>query len=112
MDAKEFLAQFGKDSVKMKAMAGDMVDAFTGLFVKTMSDGALEAKQKELIALGIAVAKQCEPCITLHVKKSLDAGASKDEMLEACCVAVMMSGGPAYTHIPIVIKTIEQLTRE
>ncbi len=110
MNAKEFLAQFDEDLEKMKTEVGDMVGAFAGLFSKTMAQGALTTKQKELIALGIAVAEQCEPCITLHVKKSLDAAASKDEMLEACCVAVMMSGGPAYTHVPIVIKTIEQLT--
>ena len=84
--------------------------AFGNLFGKTMADGALKVKCKELIALAIAVAKQCEPCIILHVKKCLDAGATKEEILEAACVAVMMSGGPAYTHIPIVIKTFEELT--
>ena len=110
MDAKEFLAQFNEDLKKMKIEVSDMVGAFATLFSKTMAEGALTTKQKELIALGIAVAKQCEPCITLHIKKSLDAGASKNEMLETCCVAVMMSGGPAYTHIPIAIKAIEQLT--
>ena len=109
MDAKEFLSQFGKDLEKMKTEAGGMVGAFAGLFGKTMAKGSLTVKQKELIALGIAVSEQCVPCITLHVKKSLDAGASKEEMLEACGVAVMMSGGPAYTHVPIVIRTIEQL---
>ena len=110
MDAKKFLTQFNNDLEKMKTDVGDMVGAFAGLFGKTMAPGALTVKQKELIALAIAVAKQCEPCITLHVKKSLDAGASKDEMLEACCVAVMMSGGPGYTHVPMVIEAIEQLT--
>ena len=58
MDAKEFLTQFNKDSGKMKAQVGSMVDGFMGLFIKTMSDGALKTKQKELIALGIAVSKQ------------------------------------------------------
>ena len=110
MDTKEFLVQFNDDTRKMKSQAGDMVSAFAGLFSKTMGEGVLTAKQKELIALSIAVAKQCEPCIALHVKKSLDAGLTKEEMIEACCVAVMMSGGPAYTHIPIVIRAIEQLT--
>lgn len=111
MNAKEFLGQFSKDLKKMKAETGDMVGAFAGLFGKTMGEGALTVKQKELIALAIAVAKQCEPCITLHVKKSLDAGASKEEMLEACGVAVMMGGGPAYTHVPMVINAIDQLTK-
>lgn len=110
MDAKEFLGQFNTDLGKMKTEVGGMCGAFAGLFSKTMAEGVLPVKQKELIALAISVAKPCEPCIMLHVKKSLDAGASKDEMLEACSVAVMMTGGPAYTHIPIVIKAIEQLT--
>ena len=109
MDAKEYLAQFGRDAEKMKAEVGDMVGAFGGLFAKVMGKGALDVKQKELIAFGIAVAKQCEPCIKLHVKKCLDSGADKKEILEAACVAVMMAGGPAYTHIPMVMKTIEEL---
>ena len=74
MDAKEFLGQFGKDLEKMKADTKGMVGAFGNLFGKTMGEGVLTVKQKELIALGIAVAKQCEPCIILHVKKCLDAG--------------------------------------
>lgn len=111
MDAKKILEQFGNDLEKMKAQTGDMVGAFGNLFGKTMSDGVLTVKQKELIALGIAVAVQCEPCIALHVKKSIDAGVSKEEMLEACGVAVLMAGGPAYMHVPMVINAIEQLTK-
>jgi len=110
MDAKSFLEQFNKDMEKVKAQAGNMVGAFGSLFSKTMGEGALSVKQKELIALGIALSVQCMPCITLHVKKCLDAGATKEEMIEVCGVAVLMSGGPAYTHVPEVINAIEQLS--
>jgi AhpD family alkylhydroperoxidase len=74
-----------------------------------MAEGALTVKSKELVAIGIAVAKQCEPCIKLHVKKCLDAGTTREEILEAAGVAVMMEGGPAYTHIPMVIESLEEL---
>jgi AhpD family alkylhydroperoxidase len=37
-----------------------------------MKDGALKKKEKELVALGIAAAQRCEPCIILHVQKSLE----------------------------------------
>ena len=110
MGAKEFLGQFNKDMGKMKSQAGDMVGAFGNLFAKTMGEGALSVKHKELIALGIAISVQCEPCIMLHVKKCLDAGASKEEMIEVCNVSVLMSGGPAYTHVPMVMNAIEDLT--
>ena len=109
METKEFLTKFQNDLGKMKLQANATLNGFAGLFSKTMAEGVLVVKQKELIAIGIAVAKQCEPCIKLHVKKCLDAGATREEILEAAGVAVMMGGGPAYTHIPIVIESLEEL---
>lgn len=77
------------------------------LFGKVMKDGAVPVKQKELIAIAIAVSCYCGPCIKLHVKKCLDAGASREEILEAASVAVMMAGGPAFTHLPEVIDALD-----
>jgi len=93
----------------MKEQIPDAVGGFSGMFAKIMKDGALSVKEKEFVALGIGVAQRCAPCIRLHVQKCLDAGATKEQILEAACVAVMMGGGPAYTHIPIVIDTLQAL---
>jgi len=109
MKTKEFLTKFQNDLEKMKFQANATLNGFAGLFSKTMAEGALTVKQKELVAIGIAVAKQCEPCIRLHVKKCLDADATREEILEAAGVAVMMEGGPAYTHIPMVIESLDEL---
>ena len=79
------------------------------MFSKIMKDGALSLREKEFIALGIGVAKCCVPCIRAHTQRCLDAGATKEQILEAACVAVMMGGGPAYTHIPVVMDTLEAL---
>ena len=96
----------------MKEQAGDMINGFGNLFSRVMHEGSISTLEKEFIAVGIATAIQCEPCIKLHVKKCLDAGATKEQVIEAACVAVMMSGGPAYTHIPMVIDTLETLLPE
>ncbi|NIA06324.1 MAG: carboxymuconolactone decarboxylase family protein [Actinobacteria bacterium] len=93
----------------MKNQTPDTVTGFGGLFAKAMKAGALEPKQKELIALGIAVAQRCVPCIHLHTQKCLKAGLKREEILEAAGVAVMMQGGPAYTHVPMVIKALDEL---
>jgi AhpD family alkylhydroperoxidase len=79
------------------------------MFMKIMQDGAVPLKTKELIAVSIGVATKCEPCIKLHVQKCLDLGLSQQEILEAASVAVMMGGGPAWTHMPVVLEAIEQL---
>lgn len=108
-EGKEFYDKFKKAAAKMKEQAPDTVNGFAVMFSKIMQAGALSAKEKEFIALGIGVAQRCEPCIRLHVQKCLDAGATKEQILEAASVAVMMGGGPAYTHLPIVIETLEAL---
>ena len=108
-NVKEFYAKFGRDVEKMKQSLPDMMKGFSGLFQSVMKDGALKTKEKELVALGIAVSQRCPPCIRLHVQKSLDAGNSREEILEAASVAVMMQGGPAFTHIPEVLDALEAL---
>ncbi len=104
---KAFYEKFEADTEKMKKMAPNMMVGFGGLFQKTMGEGKLTVREKELIALGIAMAIQCKPCLFLHVKKCLGAGASKEEILEAAQVAVMMSGGPGFTHMPEIIDALE-----
>lgn len=106
-EVKAFYEKFAADTEKMKKQAGPMMAGFGGMFQKVMADGKLTVREKELIALGIAVGVQCKPCIYLHTKKSLDAGASAEEILEAAQVAVMMAGGPAFTHIPEVIDALQ-----
>ena len=108
-DTLAFLEKFKGDLEKMKPAAPDVVKGFGGLFLNVMKDGALKRKEKELVALGIAVAQRCEPCIRLHVQKCLEAGNSAAEIVDAAAVAVMMQGGPAYTHIPVVMEALEAL---
>jgi AhpD family alkylhydroperoxidase len=111
-ETKEFFEKFKNDVAKMKQQIPETVNGFAALFGKVMQEGALSVREKELIALGIGVAQRCVPCIRAHVQKSLDAGATKQQVLEAASVAVMMGGGPAYTHIPVVMDTLEALQAE
>jgi AhpD family alkylhydroperoxidase len=108
-DVKAWFADFKKSAGQLKEQAPDAMNGFGGMFARIMKDGAVSLKTKELIAVSIGVAIQCEPCIRLHVQKCLDVGCTKEEILEATSVAVMMSGGPAYTHMPMVLETIDAL---
>jgi AhpD family alkylhydroperoxidase len=110
-EAKEFYAEIGGKMEKIKKGAPAMVTGFGGLFSKVMADGAISLREKELVALGIAVALNCVPCIRAHVKKCLEAGADKEQILEAAAVAVVMGGGPAYMHTAEVIDALEALEK-
>lgn len=107
--AKQFVADFGKSMEQMKEQTPDIISGFGGLFAKVMKAGVLDVKQKELIALAVGLSVQCMPCIILHVQKALKAGATREEILEAAGVVVMMCGGPAYTHVPEIMKALDEL---
>ncbi len=106
-DVKLFYEKYKKDFGKMRQAMPDTVGGFQALFDATMKDGALSLKTKELIALAIGVAVRCEPCISLHVKKCLAAGATREEILEAVSVCAMMQGGPSFTYLPKVFDALE-----
>jgi len=108
-DVKAFYEKFKKDAGKMQHDLPEMSKAFPGLFQATMSAGALDVKTKELIALGMGLVLRCEPCIYLHVQKCVAAGATREEILEAAAVGVMMQGGPGYTYVPKVLDALDAL---
>ena len=84
--------------------------AFMELSGEVMQDGALDAKHKELIAVGIAAAIRCMPCITAHVQAALTHGATREELLEAASVAIVMGGGPGFAHALEVMQAVDDLT--
>ncbi|MGE3182131.1 MAG: carboxymuconolactone decarboxylase family protein, partial [Phycisphaerae bacterium] len=52
---------------------------------------------------------RCEPCIYSHVEKALKAGATRDQILEAGGVVIMMQGGPGYVYFPKLLDALSAL---
>jgi AhpD family alkylhydroperoxidase len=80
---------------RLAADAPEVMGGFARLHAAARRQGALPTSVKELMALAIAVAVGCESCVGFHVREAVAAGASRDEVVEALGVAVMMGGGPA-----------------
>ncbi|MCP4716393.1 MAG: carboxymuconolactone decarboxylase family protein [Deltaproteobacteria bacterium] len=96
----EYTAKFGQQYP-------DISSSFMNLMGSVMQDGALDGKQKELIAVGIAVSLRCLPCIQAHVQGALGMGATREEILEAASVSILMSGGPGMAHVMEVMKALD-----
>jgi AhpD family alkylhydroperoxidase len=65
-----------------------------------LAPGALDVKTKELIALAIAVSKECDGCIAAHAHAAVEHGASPAEAAEAIGVTILMNGGPGTVYGP------------
>lgn len=56
---------------------------------QVMSNGALDAKTKHLIALGVAAQIPCEYCVYFHTEAAKHAGATKAQIKEAIAAAAL-----------------------
>lgn len=71
---------------------------FQALSAGAMTDGTLDKKSREFVAIAIAVTQRCEPCITLHIEALMRAGATREELGSVLAVCVQMGGGPALMY--------------
>jgi len=62
------------------------------------AEGELTAREKALIALGVAHAVQCPYCIDAYTRSCLEKGSNMAEMTEAVHVANAIRGGAALVH--------------
>ncbi|WP_456402431.1 carboxymuconolactone decarboxylase family protein [Hydrogenimonas sp.] len=86
----------------------DQISAFHQFMTAVEKPSALDRKHKELVNVALAVAAQCEWCIALHVKGALDAGAKREEIMDAAMQAVLMHGGPALMYMTPVEKALDE----
>ncbi|MCU4653303.1 carboxymuconolactone decarboxylase family protein [Roseibacterium sp. SDUM158016] len=110
MDWKDTLRHTSSILRPMRAEEAATAQGFHALHEAALAEGALSTKQKELIALAIAVSKQCVDCIGFHVKAAIRAGATRSEVAEMVNVCVLMNGGPGYMYGAKVMEAYDQLS--
>src|SRR5215467_15138906 len=73
-------------------------EGYRDLHDSALAAGALDGRIKELIALAIAISKECDGCIAAHAHAAVLQGASPAEAAEAIGVTFLMNGGPATVY--------------
>ncbi|MBO7080925.1 MAG: carboxymuconolactone decarboxylase family protein [Neisseriaceae bacterium] len=82
------LAEFRKEIPETMKGFGQLAQA-------GLAEGALTAKEKELIALAIGIAARCQGCLGFHAKALVKLGCTRKELMEMLSIAVYMGGGPS-----------------
>lgn len=72
--------------------------AFRDFGKAAFAEGALDRRSKQLIAVAVAHVTQCPYCIRGHTKAALQAGATREQIMEAIWVASEMKAGAVYAH--------------
>ena len=107
-DAKALVDQFKSRQKDIRDALPELMKHFAGTMqVAFQQEGALSHKVKQLATLAISIAVRCDYCIALHVANCLKAGATREEIMEICGVAIAMGGGPSYTYAAFVLDCLD-----
>jgi len=78
--------------------APELGKKFFDWYGAVFEDGALTAREKSLIALGVAHAVQCPYCIDAYTRDGLAKGCDPEQLTEVVHVAAAIKGGAALVH--------------
>jgi AhpD family alkylhydroperoxidase len=98
-NAKDILEKRKANRERLEKEAPDLYKGFNELVKYYYKPGALNRKQKELMAVTASVATRCIPCLANHANNAISAGAARDEVLEAAAIGVEFGGGPSFVVV-------------
>ncbi len=74
---------------------------------KILTDGALSGKVKRLMALAVVASRQCNECTVSQMKSAINAGATKEEIMETMDVIFLTSGAPSVAVCKDALKMLK-----
>jgi AhpD family alkylhydroperoxidase len=82
---------------------------FFALDHQAYSDGALNAKTKEMLGLVASMVLRCNDCILYHLEQCVAAGCTKQELNEAMNVALIVGGSIVIPHLRYAFDCLDEL---
>ena len=116
MKEKNRLQEFREKRAVMNKKIMDLnhlgIKRFFNLDSNTYRDGALSSKTKELLGLTASAVLRCNDCIDYHLEQCVKTGSTKDEIIEALNVALVVGGSIVIPHLRHAIETLEIIEAE
>ncbi|MBP9119786.1 MAG: carboxymuconolactone decarboxylase family protein [Ignavibacterium sp.] len=85
---------------------------FFALDNKAYIDGALNSKTKELMGLSASMVLRCNDCIFYHIDRSIQEGATREELLETFNVSLIVGGSIVIPHLRYAFEMMDNIFEE
>lgn len=85
---------------------------FFALDNKAYIDGALPAKTKELMGLIASMVLRCNDCILYHIDRSIQEGATEQELYETFNIALIVGGSIVIPHLRYAVEKMDEIFNE
>jgi AhpD family alkylhydroperoxidase len=98
MDWTEYRHQINGALKEMSAANPGVFKAYAAMHQANAASTHLDARTRELIALAVSVTLRCDGCINAHTDAAIKAGASKEDIVDALGVAMMVNAGATMVY--------------
>jgi AhpD family alkylhydroperoxidase len=95
LDWTDYQQQIAAATAQIGRANREVLKGYRGLSEAGNITNLLGPKVRELIALAVAVTRQCDGCIAVHTDAAIKEGATREEMVEALGVAIAVNAGAA-----------------
>ncbi len=108
----EFRAERAKGQEALLAADHLGLKRFLRLDSATYEDGALDGRTKELLGLVASAVLRCNDCIDYHLEQCVAQGWTRDEVVDALNVALVVGGSIVIPHARHAMLSLDELFAE
>src|ERR1017187_5859445 len=91
-------------AIDLRSLIPDVLKGFGEMSSAAMAEGELSSAFKELLAMVIAITRECDGCIVAHTRGAARQGATRQQAGAAIGVAIAMNGGPGTVWGPRALR--------
>ncbi|MAT90617.1 MAG: carboxymuconolactone decarboxylase family protein [Flavobacteriaceae bacterium] len=95
----EFNAYRSKMNEKLLADNNKVIRRIFNLDTNAFAEGLLPKKTKELLGLGNSLVLRCDDCVRYHLETCHKLGISKEEVVEALSISLLIGGTIVIPHL-------------
>ena len=104
----EIREELRQPALDLRGLIPDVMKSYAELSKSAMAEGELSRAFKELLALSIAITRECDGCVVAHTRGAAQHGATRQQVAEAIGVAIVMNGGPGTVWGPRALRAFDE----
>jgi AhpD family alkylhydroperoxidase len=95
-------------ALELRRLIPEVLRGYAEMSGAAMAPGELSVAMKELLAIAIAVTRECDGCIVAHTRGAAREGVTRQQVAEALGVTITMNGGPGTVWGPRALRAFDE----
>jgi AhpD family alkylhydroperoxidase len=82
---------------------------FFALDSRAYEQGAIPEKYKEMMGLSVSLSMRCNDCVSYHLEKCVELGATREELAECMNIALVIGGTIVIPHLRYAYEYLDEI---